>query len=227
MASFLLFGLLELAGQFHDDLIGLAVDLDDLVHQSSQLVQADMHRGVGDPAIARDLIVPGIVAAGNDVPLQHLSVIGQLIEAFSRALVGMVPTACRHGLGISDYPFLKMLENRAGCGQAQPPVAVRQGCICGRFCMFRIEHMGLAKPLDQIGMFLVTLHGANAPDHFPLRFPIQRRPARPEPVRMGEAGADRVASDRITHAGFEREPLRVLQLEHPGKRGQFHRHGGQ
>src|SRR3546814_4599803 len=77
-----LFAELQFARQFHNNLIGTAVNADDGVQQAAELVQADVDRGIGYPSPTGLVIVVRIKRAGRNIAGEQFAIIGQLIQYF-------------------------------------------------------------------------------------------------------------------------------------------------
>ena len=73
--------LLELARQFHHDFGGAAIAVNQRVHHLAHLVQANVHRGVGNLAVALFVRVLRLTAAKSHVALQGFAVVRQLLES--------------------------------------------------------------------------------------------------------------------------------------------------
>ncbi len=86
----------QLPGHLHHNLLWMAVYLDDGVDHTAKLVQADMQRGVGDPAKAVGRRVFGVVGPEADVPIQNLSIVGQTVQYLSGREMRMMDVARTH-----------------------------------------------------------------------------------------------------------------------------------
>ena len=121
---FLLLGLLQLPRQFDDDLVGFAVNLNDLVQQPPKLIEPDMHGWIGDAAKAGDLVVVFIIGSWDDMPvpaLRHNMAGGR----GTRLSAGrMVPAAVGDRLGISHDAVLQHVQNAGRRRQTQSAVAL-------------------------------------------------------------------------------------------------------
>lgn len=233
----LVLGLFQFARQFHHDLIGLAMLIDDQVDDPPELVEPDMHGRVGDPAIAGHVVMVGVVAAGDHVPLQQFAIVGQrprpvlgtsrprrrIIQHLTGAPVRMMPPHRSDSLRVSARKvgarvgFDEGREDLSCRRLAQPAITLWQRRAGGCLGMGFIEPLGRHQPGHQFGMFGIGLDGPYPPDDIPLRIGIERRPAGPQPAGMAEAGPHRIAGDRIAVDGFEREAFAGRQLERLGQ----------
>src|SRR5690606_3128737 len=80
LVALLLLAGLGVARQFDGDRVGLAVTAGQRVQDAAELVEPDMHGGVGDPALAHVIGIVRFLAAGGNAAAQHLLVFRQLGE---------------------------------------------------------------------------------------------------------------------------------------------------
>ena len=81
----------QVARQFDDDLDRLAVGLYEPVDDAPDLVQPEVHGGVGDAAVTGGRIaITGVRVRADHVAFQHLSVVGQKAVGLGVAEVGVV-----------------------------------------------------------------------------------------------------------------------------------------
>src|SRR3546814_19521380 len=112
--------------QFHNNLIGTAVNADDGVQQAAELVQADVDRGIGYPSPTGLVIVVRIKRAGRNFAGEQFAIIGQLIQYFpgpdiavrfaKRRLDRLVIGEWTAGTGVS----LELLQDQSAPGFAKP-----------------------------------------------------------------------------------------------------------
>ena len=138
LALLLLGVLLQLPRQFDDDLIRRAESRDERVDHAAQLIEADVHGRVHDPAPERRLVVAVLFLhrSGQDVALQDLPVVGQAVEQLAVALVRVMPgrlailTGAQHRLVVGQQAavrvalILERVENCGVGGGAEPRIAV-------------------------------------------------------------------------------------------------------
>src|SRR3546814_8449757 len=85
-----LFAELQFARQFHNNLIGTAVNADDGVQQAAELVQADVDRGIGYPSPTGLVIVVRIKRAGRNFAGEQFAIIGQRSEEHTSELQSLL-----------------------------------------------------------------------------------------------------------------------------------------
>ena len=133
----LLGGLLEFARQFDGDLFRVTEAGDQIIHHAAQLVEADMDGGVGNAAMEGGIVffVGRVGTAGHDVAGEDRAIIGQAVENFAIAFIGMVPASALDGFVIGHNPaiyigFVDQGREYFGVGGlAEPGIAVGQEMV--------------------------------------------------------------------------------------------------
>ena len=192
---------LELAGELDRDLDGWAVAADQAVDHAAQLIEADMHGRVGQPADAQHIVLlVGIGGAGEDVPFQDGAIVRQggmpllVLPDLPVAEIGMVAEPGRlHRLAIDDDLVLQRLDQRPRRRLAEAAIAFGQVRAGDGLRLFARQGMALAQPGLEIGRLLVAFDPAQAIDRLPLRLRRKTEPDLAEALRMGHLGGNLVA----------------------------------
>ena len=210
----LLLALLEVAGQFHNHLAGVAIAFDERIDNRSHLVQTDVHRRVGDLAVAFFGGVFGLSRAKANVALKVLAVIGELGQDLARggmADVAVVVKACGQNSFVVGDDF------GAQCGQdgfkrlgAQTAVAFGQGHVGDALGGHLVHTRFGLQPCDQPGFvfFGHQLHHDGVLPDF-----VKADPLAAKKLFLGQHGTGAVA--------FEFGAFFVLQIELPRKAEQL------
>lgn len=222
---------LQVAGQLDHDLGGLAVCLDDPVHQAAQLVQPDMHGRIGDAPIARDVVVGRVVRARDNVSDEDLAVIWERLQNLPGAKVRMAPECAFRSLGVGDDLGLHDGEDLPCRRRPDPAVAIRQWRLRDLLGSIADQTMIPNEPVEKGRVIRIGLHCPDLFDKRPLPIYRQSRPIRSIPQFVAQHRAQRIAGNALARLGLKRETLLRRKAEHfaqPGERkigarDRFHR----
>ena len=129
----------QLAGEFDDDFLGLAVGFDEAVDDAPQLVEANVDGRVWEASVALGLVGFGRVAIGaHNVALEDDAVVRQAVVGFGVAEVGVVRVSGVLDGFVVALPLPQMRKDVANRLEAQVDVARRE--------------FGHRKPLGAVGV---------------------------------------------------------------------------
>ena len=220
-ALLLVIGQLQLAREFDRDLSGRAIALDQLVDGAAQLVEPDMHGRIGQPSDAPDHIRFGCVsAAGHDVAVQHLAVIGQFVEHLAGAEVAVMQPQSLDRLAVDDHAAVRValmqqrIDQPTRDGVAEAAITLRQSRGRHAGGLFGRQRIFGSDPRAERGEFGVGLHPFQLLDHRPLFVRRQMHPARTEARLRAHHGGDLVTFQVGAVLAFLVEPRLRFQLQH-------------